>query len=52
MTEILIPKLVRRQYGYLTLHEHWCPGCNSMRQIAVDTPFRRGGCCLWKDPLV
>jgi len=35
MTEFLSPKLVRRQYGDLTLHEHWCPGCNAMHQIAV-----------------
>ncbi len=42
MTEILSPKLVRRQYGDLTLHEHWCPGCNAMHQIAVETAFRNG----------
>ncbi len=35
MTEIISPKLIRRQYGELILHEHWCPGCNAIYQIAV-----------------
>lgn len=47
MTELISPKLVRRQYGDLTPHEHWCPGCNAMHQIAVDTPFRNGARWTW-----
>lgn len=42
MTELISPELVRRQYGDLVLHEHWCLGCNAMHQIAVDTPLRNG----------
>lgn len=35
MTELLSPKLVRRQYGELPPHEYWRPDCNAMHQIAV-----------------
>lgn len=45
-SENLSPKLMRIHYegadGGLTLHEHWCPGCNMLHQIAVDRPFRNG----------
>jgi hypothetical protein len=50
---LLSPKLVRREYPAqdgtvgLILHEHWCPGCNGMHQIAVDTPFRNGARWTW-----
>ena len=46
-TEILSPRLLRRHYGSLVLHEHWCPGCGGMHQIAVDTPFRNGARWSW-----
>lgn len=45
---MLSAKLVRREYPMqdgspgLILHEHWCPGCNRIHQIAVDAPFRNG----------
>ena len=45
--EILSPKLIRQEYGTLILHEHWCPGCESMHQIAVETPFRNGARWSW-----
>ncbi|MBB3264066.1 hypothetical protein FHW79_001681 [Azospirillum sp. OGB3] len=47
MTQILSPKLIRRQYGDLALHEQWRPGCNAMHQIAVDTPFWNGARWTW-----
>ncbi|WP_063958442.1 DUF6527 family protein [Azospirillum baldaniorum] len=31
----------------MTLHEHWCPGCSAMHQIAMDTPFRNGARWIW-----
>ncbi|WP_454017928.1 hypothetical protein [Azospirillum sp. Marseille-Q6669] len=40
MTDPLSRKLVRRQYDELPLHEHWCPGCNAMPQIAADNHRR------------
>lgn len=39
---VLSPKLIRRVYGDLILHEHWCPACLAIHQIAVETPFRNG----------
>lgn len=47
MTEILSPKLLRRSYhgqdgSVVVRHEHWCPGCRWMHQIAVEQPFRNG----------
>lgn len=39
---ILSPKLALADYGELQLHEHWCPGCERIHQIAVDQPFRNG----------
>lgn len=59
-TELLSPKLLRRSYAILpggagamrVLHEHWCPGCEQMHQVAVDTPFRNGARWTWNgDPL-
>lgn len=47
MDEILSPKLICRQYGDMILHEHWCPGCGMMHQIAVETPFRNGARWTW-----
>lgn len=50
---ILSPKLLRRHYPGqdgsfgLILHEHWCPGCNMMHQIAVETAFRNGARWTW-----
>lgn len=40
--QILSPKLILRSYGALRLHEHWCPGCENIHQIAVEQPFRNG----------
>lgn len=45
--EILSPKLMRRQYGTAAFHEHWCPGCKSTHQIAVEQPFRNGARWTW-----
>lgn len=39
---LLSPKLAERHYGTLVLHEHWCPGCRMIHQIAVEQPFRNG----------
>lgn len=40
---ILSPKLIVCQYSAKArFHEHWCPGCRMMHQIAVDQPFRNG----------
>jgi Family of unknown function (DUF6527) len=47
MTSILSPKLIRREYGTLILHEHWCPGCRAIHQIAVEQPFRNGARWTW-----
>lgn len=45
---VLSPKLVRRCYGNgATLHEHWCPGCEAVHQIAVEQPFRNGARWSW-----
>ncbi len=50
---ILSAKLLRRHYPGqdgsigLILHEHWCPGCKTMHQIAVETPFRNGARWTW-----
>ena len=49
---ILSPKLARQVYGDLILHEHWCPGCEALHQIAVETPFRNGARWTWDgDPI-
>ncbi|GAA4257411.1 hypothetical protein [Azospirillum formosense] len=40
MSEILSPKLVRRQCGELILREHWYPGCDAMPQTAADNHRR------------
>lgn len=43
----LSSKLVRRDYGEMVLHEHWCPGCRMVHQIAVEQPFRNGARWSW-----
>lgn len=40
--EILSPRLVVRRYGTRLYHEHWCPGCDQVHQIAVAQPFMNG----------
>ena len=39
---VLSSKLLLCDYGGLQLHEHWCPGCERIHQIAVNQPFRNG----------
>lgn len=47
MQSLLSPKLVVVSYegqdgSVRVLHEHFCPGCRWMHQIAVDQPFPNG----------
>jgi hypothetical protein len=44
---LLSPKLIRQQYGDVAFHEHWCPGCKTTHQIAVEQPFRNGARWTW-----
>lgn len=48
---VLSSKLIRVRYtgsgGDRVLHEHWCPGCRMMHQIAVEQPFRNGARWTW-----
>jgi hypothetical protein len=46
-TDVLSPRLLRRRYGTVVFHEHWCPGCDQMHQIAVEQPFPNGHRWTW-----
>ena len=39
---LLSKKLILQEYGSVAFHEHWCPGCREIHQIAVEQPFRNG----------
>jgi hypothetical protein len=40
----LSDKLVKRfgYYGDISTYGHWCPGCKSIHDFAVEQPFRNG----------
>jgi hypothetical protein len=46
-TVVLSPKWLVRDYGSVRFHEHWCPGCEAMHQVAIDNPFRNGARWTW-----
>lgn len=47
ITTILSPKFLKRDYGTAVFHEHWCPGCGTTHQVAIDNPFRNGARWSW-----
>lgn len=49
---VLSPKLIRCCYpaqdgATRVLHEHWCPGCQLMHQVAVEQAFGNGAQWSW-----
>jgi hypothetical protein len=53
LREVLSTKLLRQIYPSdhnnpdIVYHEHWCPGCDAMHLIAVETPFSNGAQWTW-----
>lgn len=49
---MLSPKLLRWDCGEIITYNHWCPGCECLHGIAVETPFRNGARWTWDGNLV
>jgi hypothetical protein len=46
---VLSGKLITRQQGSKIWHEHYCPGCEMLHQIAVVQPFHNGATWYYND---